>query len=361
MKPIIQTIAKYLLKILYIFPVNNQKIFLRSFYDQYTTDMKALGSYIKEKYPEKVIYCGCISLNGKREEKINFIVEKSLKGIYHLLTSKYIIFPITEPKGIPFRESQILIDTWHGNGIKASFGLSKEHFSRTNYFLSSSKQSDDLLIKGNFFFSGEILKFGVPRNDVFFNPVKSKDISRIVKEYYGVENKKIVLFAPTFRKDFKNFDYGLDGDRLLSTLKKKFGGDWVLFFRLHPSIQTSANNNSDFIINVSSYSDMQELLLASDILITDYSSSPWDFGLKNKPIFIFATDLDEYRKSDRGFLFSIDELPYPKASTNDELVDNIKTFNEKAYKENLKKYYITTGSYEKGESCEKLCKYLFER
>ena len=107
------------------------------------------------------------------------------------------------------------------------------------------------------------------------------------------------------------------------------------------------------VIDASSYSDMQDLLLASDVLITDYSSSSWDFSLQYKPCFLYMPDLDTYKK-DFSFYNSIESLPYPKASTNEELMNNITEFNYEEFKIKLIAFYTEFGNFDNGKASEKL-------
>jgi CDP-glycerol glycerophosphotransferase len=112
------------------------------------------------------------------------------------------------------------------------------------------------------------------------------------------------------------------------------------------------------VIDVSDYPDMQDLLCAVDVLITDYSSSIWDFSFTHKPCFLYAPDLEEY-KSNRDFYTPIEEWPFPLAKTNQELIENIKNFDSKEYIGKVNKHHKELGSYETGHATEHFCKLLF--
>ena len=91
---------------------------------------------------------------------------------------------------------------------------------------------------------------------------------------------------------------------------------------------------------------MQELLMCTDILVTDYSSCMWDFSLMGKPCFVYASDIDRYINDERGaFLYPIDMLPFPLARNNDELVERIVQFNRKEYEERLEQFFKEGGRY----------------
>ena len=111
------------------------------------------------------------------------------------------------------------------------------------------------------------------------------------------------------------------------------------------------------MINVSGYADMQELICAADVLITDYSSSVWDFSLTGKPCFIYANDLSAY-KEERNFYTPIEEWPFALAETNEELHENILNFDPEVYKHKVEEHHKELGSYETGHACEALYELL---
>ena len=125
---------------------------------------------------------------------------------------------------------------------------------------------------------------------------------------------------------------------------------------MHPQLADKTNIFAINTVDVSKYPDMQELLLISDILITDYSSCAWDFAQTGRPVFLFATDL-EYYVSDRGLYYPLHELPYPLAESNDELMSIIDNFDEEKYGEQLKSYFKRVGNYETGNACSTLLLY----
>ena len=134
-----------------------------------------------------------------------------------------------------------------------------------------------------------------------------------------------MLYAPTYRKQNDNAflssisaNYAIDVQGVLSALKKRFGGEWVFLFRFHPCIVNPQLNLGDKVKDVTSYEDMQELLVAADILINDYSSSMWDFMLSGKPCLIFAEDMEHYAATAKLYT-PIAEWPFPVAQTNGQL------------------------------------------
>lgn len=331
--------------------------------EKFGYDIKAIVDYVSNNQLDVELYCG-ISKNTYFEyEKVNFIKIKTLKGIYHLMTSVAIIYNVNPPRYIPYRKDQILINTWHGNGYKKAGKYTsyfdKRQFNLSTCFISHSKKYTEWFLKDSIEFQGDILNIGAPRNDVFFN--KRKDlISKKIREKYKIENKKIVLFAPTFRNIYEKPDVNLDFDELIKIFKRKFEGEWIILLRYHPMIKNKTIKKQKFIINVSDYPDMQDLLCASDILITDYSGTVGDFLLMKKPIFAYTYDIENYIQN-RGLYLLPDKWPFSYSKTQDELIKNILNFNENLYQEKIDFYYEYMTIYDKGNSCQELFKYIEEK
>jgi CDP-glycerol glycerophosphotransferase len=207
----------------------------------------------------------------------------------------------------------------------------------------------------------KFLPIGLPRNDIFFN--NYDDYRNKIKNIYKIDkNKKILLYAPTFRGEFgfthREFNSLLDIEKLLDVLKSRFESDFVCLYRAHHCAMEDTKLHN--IISVSDYPDMQELLCATDVLITDYSSSIWDFSFMFKPCFIFAPDLKNYRAT-QGFYLPIEEWPFPLSITNEELFNNIHSFNNEEYINDVKKHHNNLGSYETGHATEQFCNILFDK
>ena len=145
-------------------------------------------------------------------------------------------------------------------------------------------------------------------------------------KYPIAENKKIVLYAPTFRdnpEDNNVFNF-LD----LEKFNKELGEDYILVLRLHPKIKKFFKDKIEVnqkYVDCSDFKNEQELLLISDILISDYSSIMIEFALLNKPIIFFTYDYDTYMSKDRGFYFDFKKnVPGPVVYTTDELIAEVK-------------------------------------
>jgi CDP-glycerol glycerophosphotransferase len=196
--------------------------------------------------------------------------------------------------------------------------------------LLSNSRMHTHLFRRAFWYKGEILEIGSPRGEVLVN---SQNISEKVLNYFNIIGKqRILLYAPTFRENLDTEVYNVDFERLIKTLEKKYGGDWIVLVRLHPlmSAKTNSLEYNSKILNATDYEDMNELLSVSDILITDYSSSMFEFSITKKPIFLYAPDIAEYIE-ERNFYFDIYSLPYPLAENNDQLQKIIEGYDESKY------------------------------
>ncbi len=248
-------------------------------------------------------------------------------------------------KGIKRRKNQIYIQTWHGFPLKRiendGVNLSKKYLHNAKidsknitHLLSNSKWLTNTY-RSCFFYDGKIIETGSPRNDIFFH--QTQDIDTKVKKSLNIpQENKIILYAPTFRDDHDLSCYSLQYQKIYDALTEKFNTKFSFLIRMHPNLQKIEQlvPAEPFVVNASSYPDIQELLAATDILITDYSSVMFDFMLSKRPAFIFATDTEKYQ-AERGFYFSMEELPFPLAFSNKQLLDNIKKFDNITYQDAL--------------------------
>ena len=157
--------------------------------------------------------------------------------------------------------------------------------------------------------------------------------------------------------------YDLDYNEIINSLEKEYGCPWVMIIRLHPRLASKAKKiipKSPKFINGSNYLDMQDLLVASDMMISDYSSCVTDFMLTRKPAFLYVPDIDEYIKS-RGMYFDLDELPFPYARTTDKLMEVMSSFDEPAYIEKVNSFVKRIGYLDDGQSAKRIVDFLEEK
>lgn len=272
------------------------------------------------------------------------------------------------------KKNQYFLQTWHGFPLKriekdAEEALGSAYVrgavrdsGHTDLLLSNSAFDTEVL-RRCFWYDGEIAEYGSPRNDVFFNP--GPEIFKKVREVLSLPaDQKLLLYAPTFRADHSMDAYGLDAKRLHDACCKRFGGNWSILVRLHPNIAAQSKElfpyDGSVIVDATMYPDMQELLSASDILITDYSSSMFDFALSGKPCFLFAMDVEDYAK-DRNFYFSLDDLPFSLAPGNDAMVQLVEGFDEENYNHKRKAFYEKLAFCEDGKASRRCARWIEEK
>ena len=126
-----------------------------------------------------------------------------------------------------------------------------------------------------------------------------------------------------------------------------------MFVRFHPSDSDAVKGYPwpAECIDATSYDDVQELLAAAEILITDYSSIMWDFSLKGKPVFLYHPDADIYRK-ERGYYLPFSEMPYVEAFDEEDLCRKIEGFNEEDYRERVAAFVKEYGSFDRGNAAK---------
>lgn len=315
-----------------------------------------------------------------RDEKIQVPVGikkvkiDSIRAIYHLSTAKVWISNVRIPFYTKKRKSQKYIQTWHGG-----LGLKKvekdvEEFLSKKYIESAKRDSQmaDLFIsnckyrsslyKRSFWYNGEILEVGIPRNDFIINNLNNYEYKNIIRKKNNIDvDKNIILYAPTYRTKNDMDVYKFDFMEIIKSLEEKFNEEYIFIIKLHPNISNKSNfikyNNK--ILNFSNYSDMQELLLITDVLITDYSSCMFDYLLTRGKIFLLTKDLDMYTK-EKGLNLDYYTLPFPIAQSNEELLNNIHSFDTALYEKNTEKFLLKVGMNETGQSGKEIVKRIEE-
>ncbi len=376
---IIKFLLNFVLHVMWIFPIKKNRISLiNDLSYSYGDNLKYICEYLIKRHPNKfeIVF----PLKNKKEirhsdTKIIIPGPKTIFTFYYLLTSHVLVTNVGGISYLPLRKNQLVINTWHGGGPYKKTGIDTSHnllFSydmrisanKTHYILSSCDIFTKKECKALLFPRDKCLNIGSPRNDMMFQ--KGLNIKQKVYSFYGIQsNKKIALYAPTFRnKDNKVLlnrtaaSTDLTYEAILSALEKRWGGDWILAQRFHPKLKNIRQETTcNCVINFSSYPDMQELLYVADIVISDYSSLMWDFSLTGRPCFILSDDIEEYSRS-RGFYIPIEKWPYPIAHNSNELIQNIINFDEKIYLEQLKYHHNESGSFETGTATKQLVKLI---
>ena len=276
-----------------------------------------------------------------------------------LATSEYIFLNDNfMPMGkLNFRKEAVITQLWHAEGAFKKFGL---HIPQNDALRRAEIASNNKLsfvvcssesvrkIYAEAFGADEknVLPLGAPRVDYLLKEDNQKKaLKAIHKEYPSTKNKKILLYAPTFRDEperdkeiLKNFN--------ISAVKDALGEEYEILVRLHPQIHISDRDTSA-AIDVTDYPDVRKLILASDVLVTDYSSICMDFSLLSKKIVFFAYDLDWYTER-RDFYFDYESfVPGLVAKSTEDLISAIRSDFQKERNDKFRNFnfsYTDSGS-----------------
>lgn len=293
-------------------------------------------------------------------------------------SAQYIITNANLHEEIIKKKNQVFVQCWHGTPLKklrcdieydSNLLRTKKEVEKTNdmdikrfdYFLSPSAFCTRVfstafnlkkLHKENI-----LIETGYPRNDILFN-YDLKYAERIKKNLKIPKNKKVILYAPTFRDNQYNSGEGFSYELGISIekIQEELGKDYIMLFRTHYYITNTVDlkKYKGFVYDVSNYDEINDLYIISDLLITDYSSVFFDYANLKRPILFYMYDLDLYQRKLRDFYFDLKELPGPIVRKEDELIKKIRNQQtywdvyEKKYKKFNKKF-----NYLDGKNCSK--------
>lgn len=311
-------------------------------------------------------------------------IVKERDAIYELLTAKVWINNIHFNKllddGLIKQKGTIYLNTFHGGITLKSEGTDRQNYKEMEFEKLSQKEKNfhkdseyvDYITCGGevekhvlrefFYGKGEILELGDARTDMLVNG--SKEAENLIRKTYHIsQDTKIVFYAPTFRNGFVLHWYNLDYIRVVEELEKQRGEKWVMLIRLHPRLISKAKEiipNHKKIIDCSKFPDMQDIAVASDMMISDYSSAITDFMLTGKPGFLYVPDLEEYQVK-RGLYYSMEELPFDFALTTEELIDKIRNFDDERYQRDVKDFLKKIGYQADGNASKRIVDFLIKK
>ena len=353
-------------------PLKKNKFFFISMSgNSYGDSVKYISDYVCQCRPEaNIVWAFSKNYIGKVNCEHKKVVLSSLAYFYHLYTSKYIVtnFAMDFRSFSSKRTGQVCMQTWHGTALKKIgydmyetdkniayqlFGVDriKNMGILTDYLISGSNYMTKIF-KERFRYEKEIFEIGTPRNDIFFK--ENPEIKKKVGDFYSLnEENGIILYAPTFRNDEQFTYYDINLSLIKQLWEERTGRHYTVMVRLHPNI---ASKSAEFIrmfpegtVDTSFYPDMQELLYYADVLITDYSSSMFDFMLSKKPIIMYVPDRQTYS---RGFYLDIEELPFIIINSNSEINDRLSEYDELKYQQGIDAFLKKIGSVEMGNATE---------
>ncbi len=358
-------------------PMQKKTVMIASFGDniQYVLDE------VHARTSSKIILlkdsrCNYTFRNADEKNTIRFIpvnILGSIKGLYHLATAEFVFVDNYQVvlASCEFKKETTCVQLWHADGAVKLFGFKdkattdrsesaqkrfKEVYSKFHKVVVSS---DDMgwIFEDAFDLSNEnMLKTGMPRTDFFFNEAKMEyAMDKLYTEMPQLKDKQVILYAPTFREgDFHVRDLRLN----IKNLEKSLSEDYHLLLKLHPAVKFEGEWDSDFVTDVSKGQDIFDLLAVTDILLTDYSSIPFEFAILGKPMIFYPYDLEEYEAT-RGIWFDYETfVPGPVVYSSREMIDVIE--REAFRLEKVLLFDETWNKYADGRSTEKLVTTLYK-
>ena len=289
------------------------------------------------------------------------------------------------PAAIKRRDGQEYVQCWHGTPLKrlgcdieteatepkeVTRKVFHDDAGRYTYFVSPSPyytevmtSAFDLKAVGK---ESAIIETGYPRNDFIVNHTE-EDCAAIRKNLGIPENKKVILYAPTYRENQKNKGTGYKYSEPLDFhhLREILGNEYVILFRAHYYIAQmfDFDEYGDFIIDTSDYPEINDLYIISDLLVTDYSSVFFDYGILRRPVIFYMYDLEFYRDDLRGFYLDLTDLPGPITQSQEELeklILNHEDWSSKAeYTEMYDRFIERFAPYDDGHATDRVIKTVF--
>lgn len=380
MRSFFKAVIRFLVRLVFHhIPIKKKLIVMWSFNGkQYGGNPKYISEFIKQ-YSEKyrIIWLKDSGSNASFPDNINVVSFNSLKHIFYINVAEFVI---TDNRsnfidGIWIkRTGQKYIMTWHGgignkriegdalDRLPSDYVLNAKIDSQmADLFLSSSKFLTEQFRRA-FWYSGEVLEKGMPAYDLFFDKERTNALRVFVRQQFDISSEDVImLYAPTFRKERGIEPYRIDWKTVIENVKMATKHNVFVFLKLHPvflseNYDVSSLISCDQVVNVTNFGDITPLMCASDLIISDYSATAFEMALLNKPTFLYAVDSDVY---DRGFYFPIRDLPFPFASNEKQLVNNIVNFSGIDYEKSINNFYKKVlGVFDSGIACRSLLDWM---
>lgn len=391
MKTFIKNIIKKCAILVYhiwaaVLPVkNNMIVFESNVGRNYTGNPRAIYEYMVKNGLDKQYRLIWILENTDTDipGNVKKVRRVKVKYFYYMAVAHIWVADCRQPMFLKKRDNQVYIQTWHGTPLK-KLALDMEYIDmsgttdiekyRANF--KANTGTWDYLISQNHFstetfrrcfdFHKEILEVGYPRNDILFYGNNEEYITALKKEMGLPLNKKVILYAPTWRdnqyykKGVYKFATLMDYDRMMEEL----ADEYVMIVKYHYLVKDPMDwsKYKGFVYQFSQEEEISRLYLVSDILITDYSSVMFDYSLLKRPMFFFAYDLENYRETLRGFYFDfLNTVPGPVVETNEALLDELKQYDGSKWQERYQAFAERYNHADDGNAAKAVCEVIGEK
>lgn len=368
-----------------LLPKDDHLVMFESFLGkQYSDSPRAIYEYMQEHYPGHKMYWSVErkSMHLFAELPITPVRRFSFKWLLLMNRAKYWVSNSRLPLWIPKPKKTIYVQTWHGTPLKRlAVDMDEVHMPGTNtegykrnfttesakwdYLISPNAYSTSIF-KRAFQYDNQVIETGYPRNDYLFQKNNAKEINRIKQSLQLPLDKKIILYAPTWRDNqfYGRGRYKFDIPIDLKQLKSALGNDYIILMRMHYLVAENLDieEYAGFVYDMSYHADIRELYLISDMLITDYSSVFFDYANLKRPIIFYVYDIEEYRDTLRGFYFDFEkEAPGRLVKTTDALINEINRLEDDyELTDGIKAFYNKFCYLEDGRASERVVRAIFK-
>ncbi|PKG22097.1 CDP-glycerol glycerophosphotransferase family protein [Niallia nealsonii] len=379
----IVVVYKILFQLVGYLPAKKKSIIFESFLGkQYSCNPRAIYEYLKEYHPEFDMYWSVDSrfIENFEEKDLMIVPRFSLKWLFKMARAEFWVSNSRLPLWIPKPKHTTYLQTWHGTPLKKLAadmdevympGTSTEKYKEN--FLFEARNWDYLIspnayssknFRSAFQFDKKVIESGYPRNDILYDHGTKDNMDELKKKFNLPLNKKVILYAPTWRDDqfYQKGKYKFDLELDLKKLKKELGNEYVVILRMHYLVAENFDLSpyKGFAYDFSNYEDIRELYLIADLLITDYSSVFFDYGNLKRPIIFYVYDIETYRDKLRGFYFDFEKTaPGPLVKTTEEVIDYIKNVDSMEFTEKYNDFYNTFCYLEDGNASSRVVKEVF--
>jgi CDP-glycerol glycerophosphotransferase len=367
-------------------PVKKDLIIFESFLGkQYSDNPRAIYEYLKEHHPEYQLLWSIDKTYKQNflDAKVPFVNRFSIKWLLLMPRANYWVINSRMPYWIRKPKHTVYLQTWHGTPLKKlAADMEEVHMPGTttdkykqlflmetrnwDYLISPNRYSTDIFQSAFQYNKEKILETGYPRNDYLINNNTIEAVNSIKKSLGLPKNKKIILYAPTWRDDeyLKVGQYKFTLHLDLEQLQRSLGDEYVILLRMHYLIANKMDVSmyKGFAQDFSKHDDIRDLYLISDVLITDYSSVFFDYLCLKRPIIFYTYDIDSYRDKLRGFYFEFEkDAPGPLVKTTSQVIEAIKKVELVNFEpnEDLQRFHNRFCELEQGVSSMRVVKSVF--
>lgn len=352
-------------------PLDSNKVFFYRSDGAYGDNARAVAEYLHEHYPQiKLVWACEAQFVDRFPPYVTPVIRESADYFKALATAGAWVCCSTLPNSITKRDGQLYIQTWHGDKFlkkianDAAADIDSYKWRKVASDFCESRICDYFVTGCEWFvpiaasafgYKGAMLRSGMPRNDRLVDLDESE--CRRIKAELGIpEDVRVLIYAPTFR-DYNSTQERVDSDidliRIVDELEKKYSCKWICLTRAHAGRLLRLNNGTisdSRFMDVTTYPDMADLLMISDMLISDYSSCAADFALTGRMVLMYQDDIDMYTTKGRTLYFDMDDSPYWHVKDMDGAIDVIRRATDESIKQNSRAIIDFYDSFEYGHA-----------